>query len=461
MPTMSDEQKPEFPSSLEKPAERFLSKVLQHSMAEKWRTPDDFLRHFPPSALMKALAKADSLRSSILVEAVNVHVKLAKKKSIESATEDLELALQEGVTTPDDLMKLLPADEQVRYLGAADLWKFAFEEPFWKLKNGNGAERERCIARMSFLLECGLQQKLLTLQKIADGMTFELISRHLPAELLRQVVVHALTEARKSRPLNETSLLEVVPLAKLTALVPLQNTWDGVVIERLAAECGFVERGAKGAEVSAVPSETPKSAPSAVEPAAGEAKQATKPAPQDEDDTADWGDDGDDEPAPARLSGAPPKPTTGSSKSAAPPPPPPPPSDGAGGTAEDAARQKAIAKLTDVERLPPSYQTLSTPVLLSIESMYADLLNVDDDEDREACIIDSFPNEAHLKTAMLALIELLDPSIDVHRPPISDADAESLVKVVAFEERQRQERSDGRRGSSVKPPPPPPGHGRR
>ena len=109
-------------------------------------------------------------------------------------------------------------------------------------------------------------------------------------------------------------------------------------------------------------------------------------------------------------------------------------------------------KLTEIERLPPSHQSLSTPIILSIESMYAELLTIDDDDEREACIEESFPNENHLKTAMLALIELLDPSIDVHKPPISDAEADALVKVVAFEERQRHEKSNGRR-SSVRPPP--------
>jgi hypothetical protein len=95
-------------------------------------------------------------------------------------------------------------------------------------------------------------------------------------------------------------------------------------------------------------------------------------------------------------------------------------------------------------------------MLLSIESMYADLLTASTDEAREMCIRDSFPNESHLTTALLALIELLDPSIDVNDPVIRDADADSLIKVVLFEERRRYEQ-----GRSPAAAPPPPGSARR
>jgi len=73
--------------------------------------------------------------------------------------------------------------------------------------------------------------------------------------------------------------------------------------------------------------------------------------------------------------------------------------------------------------------------------MYAELQNATSDEDRENAIRDSFPNEGHLRTAMLSLIELLDPTIDTAEPLIRDADVESLVKIVLFEERRRYERA--------------------
>jgi hypothetical protein len=74
------------------------------------------------------------------------------------------------------------------------------------------------------------------------------------------------------------------------------------------------------------------------------------------------------------------------------------------------------------------------------------------------CIRESFPNDQQLAVALLAMIELLDPSIDVNDPVIKDADADSLIKVVLFEERHRYEQAhpSARPASSVRPPPPPP-----
>ncbi|MEO8901182.1 MAG: hypothetical protein ABI488_05855, partial [Polyangiaceae bacterium] len=50
-----------------------------------------------------------------------------------------------------------------------------------------------------------------------------------------------------------------------------------------------------------------------------------------------------------------------------------------------------------------------------------------------------------------ALIELLDPSIDINDPVIKDADVDSLIKVVLFEERHRYEQAH----PSLRPPPSP------
>jgi hypothetical protein len=91
--------------------------------------------------------------------------------------------------------------------------------------------------------------------------------------------------------------------------------------------------------------------------------------------------------------------------------------------------------------------------------MYAELLVASTDDAREMCIRDSFPNEAHLSTALLALIELLDPSIEVNDPVIRDADADSLIKVVLFEERRRYEQAHPAGRASGNPAPP--GSGKR
>jgi len=118
---------------------------------------------------------------------------------------------------------------------------------------------------------------------------------------------------------------------------------------------------------------------------------------------------------------------------------------------EEEARRRVLEKLAGISRLPPHHEALTTPVLLSIESMYAELLSASTDEARELCIRESFPNPAQMSSALLALIELLDPSIDINDPVIRDADADSLIKVVLFEERHRYEQAH----PSLRPPPNP------
>ena len=115
---------------------------------------------------------------------------------------------------------------------------------------------------------------------------------------------------------------------------------------------------------------------------------------------------------------------------------------------EEEARRRVLEKLAGISRLPPHHEALTTPVLLSIESMYAELLSASTDEARELCIRESFPNPAQMSSASV-LIELLDPSIDINDPVIRDADVDSLIKVVLFEERHRYEQAH----PSLRPPP--------
>jgi hypothetical protein len=112
-------------------------------------------------------------------------------------------------------------------------------------------------------------------------------------------------------------------------------------------------------------------------------------------------------------------------------------SSAAGRSPQDEARRRVTRSLEKIGRLPPSHEKLAVPILLSIESMYAELPALASDERREACIRESFPNEQHLRTAMLALVELLDPSVDVHDVLIAEAEIDSLVSLVLFEENRR------------------------
>jgi len=294
------------------------------------------------------------------------------------------------------------------------------------------------VQRMVFFLEGALSESLLALSDVADGITFETISTRLPLKELQRVVKYALESGRKKTPLTEQGLLEIVALKDLIGYVPLDHVYKRVLVAKVAQPSGFVSGGAGDeawpedepheGESSKTSADKPKDDKNDKQKAEKRAAPPEKPKDEPPRDVETVSEDELEEVGPGSLRPA----------------------------AEEEARRKVVERLNALGRLPPRNDDLSTPMLLSIESMYADLLTASTDEAREMCIRDSFPNESHLTTALLALIELLDPSIDVNDPVIRDADADSLIKVVLFEERRRYEQ-----GRSPAAAPPPPGTARR
>ncbi len=447
-----------FKSSLKTGAERFLSQAIVHALAQGFRSPDDFLRHFKPVDIMQALESAHELRSEILVKAAGVHQKIALKKSTQSGAEDLRIAMDEGLTDAAAILELFPPDERVRYLDAAKLWTFLVEDEFWSTLNAE-ANRDRAIGRMTFTLENALNEDLLSLADVTDGITFEMISLRLPHKELQKLVGHALKLGRERKPLTEAALLDSISLQALVGFIPLEHVWKSVVLDKIAAPSGFT---AKTASPAVAPPAPVIAAP--LPPASANARKSVPPPPPPaprEEPAAE-----------ARKSVPPPKPASA--------PAPRKPEDSLLEIAaaeddvdkliensqrpapEEEARRRVLEKLAAISRLPPHHEALTTPVLLSIESMYSELLTSSTDEARELCIRDSFPNPQQMSAALLALIELLDPSIDINDPVIRDADVDSLIKVVLFEERHRYEQAH----PSMRPPPspsplPPPASGGR
>ena len=433
-----------FKSELKTGAERYLAKVMVSALADGWRKPEDFLRHFKPADLMQRLEKVPELRAAILIKAAGVHERIVRKKSTASATEDLRIALDEGLTTPADIVELFPADDRVRYLERNKLWAFITEEQFWS-PDAKGAAGQ-AVGRMTFLVESALSESLLSLQDFTDGVTFETISARLPQKELQRVVKAALEAGRKKAAFTDESLLDVVSLKDLLGYIPLDHVYKRVIVAKLAQPAGFVGTGV-GEEA------WPEDEPADVGEDAVAAAAEKEPAKEAKRGSGSGGGGGAP-PKPAKAEGKEPEETVTDDELEE----VPAPSAKAGSTrppAEEEARRKVGERLAAINRLPPRHGELSTPILLSIESMYAELLSASTDEAREMCIRDSFPNEGHLSTALLALIELLDPSIDVNDPVIRDADADSLIKVVLFEERRRYEQANpAGRGPNVAPAPP-------
>ncbi len=388
-----------FKSSLKTGAERFLAQALAHVLAQGFRTADDFLRHFKPLDLMVALESAHELRAEILVKAAGCPPEDRDQEVDHFRCRRSAHRHREGLTDAAAILELFPADDRVRYLEAPRLWSFLVEDEFWSTLNAE-ANRDRAIGRMTFTLENALREDLISLADIADGITFEMLSTRLPHKELQKLVAHALKLGRERKPLTEEALLDSVSLLQIVGYVPLEHVWKSVVVERVAKPAGFLSAPA----VDAKPPSTPT----------GPANRSSSPPPSEA-------------PADSRKSVPPPKPPSG---------PPRKPEDSLTEIAaaeddvdkliqnaqrpapEEEARRRVLEKLAGISRLPPHHEALSTPVLLSIESMYAELLSASTDEARELCIRDSFPNPAQMSSALLALIELLDPSIDINDPVI-------------------------------------------
>ena len=442
-----------YSSELPSATERFLAKTLVHALQEGLRTPADFLRHFPPQALMDALDIARDLRAKILAGTAGVHEKIAKRKSTAAASEDLQLALDESVCEPSTVLELFPSDDRVRYLDAQLLWKFVVEDEFWTATDSDVGRHRRSAQRLTFMLEQALEEKLVSLQDVMDAISFDEIAARLPEAELRKVVKHALQLGRGGTGFDEGRLLDIVPLTELVRLIPLDHTWQRLVLAKVARPAGFAAEEEAPTAAPSPPAAEPPPAPAAAAPgpapaapqAAAVSGQGKTPpakperkkikAKEEAGPTLDVDIDVDEieKALPIEMG------EVGMRESERP--------------LEDEARRRVTQRLVVLDRLPPSHASLSLPILLSIESMYADLLTLGNDEEREACIRESFPNETHLRTAMLALIELLDPNVNTKDPVISEADVDSLMKVVLFEERQRYEQARVS-GHSVAVPPP-------
>src|SRR6185503_5988390 len=106
---------------LNQPAQRLLLALSEQAFADKWREAEDFLRHLPPSVIMSSLAGEEDVRVKLLTATTGMHERLARRKSLESAGDDLGLALEEKTTTPGEVLELYPSPVRVACLPATRL----------------------------------------------------------------------------------------------------------------------------------------------------------------------------------------------------------------------------------------------------------------------------------------------------------------------------------------------------
>ncbi len=414
-----------YESQLDTPADRFLSVCLQHALAESWLSPEDFIREFPANVLIEALESDDELRAQLLTEAAGVHEKIAAKKSIAAAAEDLQLALDEGICTAETILEIVTIDDHVHYLDREDLWLFLTRDSFWT----QGSERAR--ERLLFVLNTALDLELITFPQMIQAIGPAELARLLPRTMVEAVFTAALSAGLEGRPFGADPFLAAVPLADWLTHVPLKSIWAEVVEGEIAP----------AAELGAP-----------VEDAVEEIEPEKVPPSKKADASAD-----DVQP---EIEVKPVVPAN---------------------QAEEEARNKAIAELERLERLPRRAESLTTPVLLALEAMYAEFFDLESEDDQAECIRESFPNPKLLEEGLLAIAETLDPRLNEEQLRSRGADATGLIQLVLFEERRiaRHANSSPPSGTpmsslppplpsavapktgSVPPPPPPASSGRK
>ena len=229
-------------STLSKGRERFLAHVIEHGFEVGRRSPEDFVRHFPPTLIMEGLRDQPKLRANILVAATGVKEKVAIKKSWESCADDLQIALDEGETDASLVMKVFVMDDRVRYLDAKLLWSYVTEGEFWKISPSRQKEYAAAKSHMAFMLARALEDKLVTHADIVEGITVEELASRLPKSELGKIIKGALDCGKRNAPFTETDLLGSMPPDVLVNYMPLFQVWDSIIETKIAFEHGYAPK---------------------------------------------------------------------------------------------------------------------------------------------------------------------------------------------------------------------------
>jgi hypothetical protein len=220
-----------FVSGLGKGREAFHSEVTEFCLRVSERTPEDFLRHFSCSKIMVSLASRPMERARIISELTGVHERVANKLSPENAGETLQIALDEGVTTPKDIVRLFQPDDRQRYLNRHELWAFDIEGQPWKASPSDSAAHARAEKYLAYIMDRAIENLLISHEEIVSALGVVKLAGWLPSELLGQIIEASL---KKSDKFTEEDLLHAAPPSSLVAHVPLDYLWDKVVVPLIA-----------------------------------------------------------------------------------------------------------------------------------------------------------------------------------------------------------------------------------
>lgn len=228
-----------FVSGLGKGREAFHSEVTEYCLRSGERSPEDFLRLFSCSKIMISLASRPMERARIISELTGVHERVANKLSPENAGETLQIALDEGVTTPKDIVRLFQPDDRQRYLNRHELWAFDIEGQPWKVSSSDTAAHSRAEKYVAYIMERAIENLLISHEDIVTALGVVKLAGWLPSELLGQIIEASL---KKSDKFTEEDLLGAAPPSSLANHVPLDYLWDKVVVPLIAEQHDYAPK---------------------------------------------------------------------------------------------------------------------------------------------------------------------------------------------------------------------------
>lgn len=253
----ADANRPPFKSSLTQGRQRFLAYVIEHGLEIGRRGSPDFIRHFPPDAIMRGLENQAAIRAQILVLTTGLRQKIAIKKSWQSAAEDLQISLDEGETDPESIVAVFKPDDRVRYLEAKKLWAYVVEGEFWKAAVSKKPDHERAKAHIAFMIDRALQDGLITHRDVVEGVTVSEIAQRLPKAELGKLLDRALANSHKNTPFTEVDLFDAMTAQVLVDHVPLEHIWNNLIVPRIAEAHGYVEKPGRAGAVALLEPEAP------------------------------------------------------------------------------------------------------------------------------------------------------------------------------------------------------------
>jgi hypothetical protein len=230
-----------FVSSLPTGPARFLAEALEHALTHGRRTAADFIRHFPPMAIMESLDTVPDNRAAFLTVLVGLREKTALRTPSADAGRLLQAALEEGDCDPESIVSLFAPDHRIRYLDGRKVWLFLMEGEPWKVSRSKDAGGfKRVQAHLAYLIDRGIVHGLHTHQDVIDGITVEVLAEKLPRSELAKLVKRALMMGRENRSFTDRELTAAVPTHVILDHVPLPQVMDSIVTP-MAKRANYLE----------------------------------------------------------------------------------------------------------------------------------------------------------------------------------------------------------------------------